>query len=284
MMEALAYAKVNLGLRVGGRREDGYHPLHGVFQSVDWADRLRLVVADVDGIRGPGDGPVIAGEDNLAWQAVRAVRTRAGVERPLRLELDKQIPVAAGLGGGSSDAAAALGLAGEVLGVERSVLVEIAPELGSDVPFCFVGGTALVGGRGEAVVPLEPLRGFALVIVVPPIELATSQVFTRWDEMGEPSGPPIAAAALPPPLRAHAPLVNDLYPAAVGLAPAVDEWRRELATRWGRPVIMSGSGPSLYSFFVDVDEATSAIGAVPVGGRAVSACRPIPRGWELQSG
>lgn len=281
-MRALAHAKVNLGLRVGRVRNDGFHPLQSIFQSISWSDRLELETSDDDGITGWGGEDVPDGDDNLAWRAVTAVRRAVGSDVAVRLRLEKRIPVAAGLGGGSADAAAALHLAGRVLGADPSHLAALAPELGSDVPFCMRGGTAMVTGRGEIVAPLPALVGFGVALVVPPIELATSQVYHTWDAIGEPTGPEVRGPSLPPVLRDHAPLVNDLYRAAAAVAPELDDWRSELEAAWGRPVMMTGSGPTLFAFFVDGEEASAALGAAPPGARATHAAEPLRTGWEIE--
>ncbi len=280
-MQARAYAKVNLGLRVGSLRADGFHPLDSIFQSIDWSDRVELAPAEEDGITGWRGGPVPAGEANLAWRAVIAVREAAGADQPVAVRLDKQIAVAAGLGGGSADAAAALHLARRHFGMPVETVTDLAPMLGSDVPFCAAGGTARIAGRGDVYDVMTTLSGFALAIVVPPVELATPRVFRRWDELGEPEGPGVDAADLPPELRPHGPLVNDLYPAATDLAPELDDWRDELVATWSRPVAMSGSGPSLFGFFLDRDEAEAALDSVPAGARAVRAATPVGQGWAF---
>ncbi|HSF87235.1 MAG TPA: 4-(cytidine 5'-diphospho)-2-C-methyl-D-erythritol kinase [Acidimicrobiia bacterium] len=285
MIRATANAKVNLGLRVGRVRPDGFHPLSSLFQSIDWADRLELRLASEeendDGIASWSGGHVVDGFDNLAWRAVAAVRAATETERRLRLRLDKQIPVAAGLGGGSADAAAALHLAVRLLRAPGELVDELAPTLGSDVPFCAIGGTALVTGRGDVVEPLDPIGGYALGLVVPPVELSTPRVFAKWDELGGPAGVPLPHLTLPPVLRPHAPVVNDLYPAAVAVAPPLDDWRSELQAAWGRPVLMSGSGPTLLAFFLDHNEADAAMGEVPAGARAAHATVPVRRGWTV---
>lgn len=280
-MEARANAKVNLTLRVGAIRPDGFHPLHSLFQSVSLSDRMTLDRADEDGIAAWDGGSVPDGDRNLAWRAVLAVREAVGATQPVALRLEKRIPVAAGLGGGSADAAAALHLARMFYGAEPSLVTELAPDLGSDVPFCTVGGTALVRGRGEIIDVLEPAQGYTLALVTPPVELATGRVYAAWDAMDGPQGLPIAERHVPPTLRSHAPLVNDLYPAAAALAPELDDWRSRLAGLWGRPVAMSGSGPTLFAFFVDDDEAEAAVAAVPPGVRAAHVAVPVVAGWAL---
>lgn len=281
MISAEAYAKVNFGLRVGGLRDDGYHRIDGIFQSVAIADRLTLAGADEDAIVGAGGRPVADDLANLAFRAANAVRDRAGSAQPMELTLDKSIPAAAGLAGGSADAAAALVIAGRFFGIKRDILSEVAPQIGSDVPFCLTGGTARVSGRGEVVVPMSPLTGFSLAIVVPPVEIATPAAFRTWDELGEPVGMRFPQSALPPPLRSEGDLHNDLYPAAAMLAPEIDDWRMDLEQRWGRPVLLSGSGPSLFGFFVDIDEATEAAAAVPAGARFAEGCDIVPVGWRM---
>jgi 4-diphosphocytidyl-2C-methyl-D-erythritol kinase len=250
VIRGTAFAKVNLGLRIGRRREDGFHPIDGIFQSIDLADSLTLEPGDTDRISTSRGKAVAENLDNLAFRAAAAVRAHAAAKQPLVMTLDKDIPTAAGLGGGSADAAAALAMAGTYFAADRAALESIAPQLGSDVPFCLRGGTARVGGRGEVLSPIEDLTGFALGVVVPPFEVATPQVFAAWDRLDDPAGLRIGAAALPPALRAEGELVNELYPAAVALAPQIDEWRRELEAQWGRPVMLSGSGPALFGFFI----------------------------------
>lgn len=270
-----AFAKVNLGLVVHPT-SGGLHPVEALNLSVGWFDRLALETADADHQDIEGNVPL--DHANLAWKAVTAARGE--LEQPLLLRLRKHIPAAAGLGGGSADAAAALAACGVVLGIDDATLAEIAPQLGSDVPFCFVGGLCVVGGIGDKVTKLPTPDGFALAIVVPPFELGSSAVYQAWDDAGGPSGPSVGDKHLPPMLRQYAPLRNDLYPAAVDIRPEVDEWRHEMAQRWDREVFLSGSGPALFSYFVDIDEAEAALRSVPTGLRAAHAAEPVASGWR----
>jgi 4-diphosphocytidyl-2-C-methyl-D-erythritol kinase len=283
MIHAIAYAKVNFGLRVGRLRDDGYHPIDSIFQSVTIADRLTVDAAEDDVVVGAGGRPVADGFGNLVFRAVKAVRDRADSLQPLHVSLDKAIPAAAGLGGGSADAAAGLAAAGRYFDMPRETLDDLAPQLGSDVPFCLVGGTARVTGRGDVVTAMDGLDGFSLAIVVPPIEISTPAAFRCWDELGGPEGIRVPQRALPPRLRDEGDLRNDLYPAAVALAPELDDWRAELEERWGRPVLLSGSGASLFGFFLDSNEATAAANSVPVGARFAEACDLVSVGWRLTS-
>ncbi len=274
-----AFAKVNLGLVVKSRQSDGFHPLISLVQSISWADRLEIARTEEDSFTAAG---IEAADDNLAWRAVEAVR--AGRRAGVHLHLEKHIPVAAGLGGGSADAAAALAVAGRLFGVPAERLRTLAGDLGSDVPFCLTGGLAIVEGRGDQVAPQPQRTGYAVALVVPPPELPTPDVYGKWDAMGEPEGPQFPSSALPPGLREFAPLRNDLQPAAEALAPQVAEWRDELAHRWDRPVAMSGSGSALFSFFLDVDEARSALEERPEGSRGAAAAVPQLQGWRMVPG
>lgn len=278
-MRAIAYAKVNLGLEIRSRDADGYHPLRGVFQTIDWCDDIAVDDADDDAMEVPTGGAP-DNETNLAWRAIEAARSAGSGGHPVRVVLTKRIPSPAGLGGGSADAAAALNLAARRFSVSFEDVRRIAVDLGSDVPFAVVGGTAIVTGRGEFVSPQPDASGFALSIVIPPITLDTASVYRAWDDLDDPRGQGIGVNDLPPALRAYGPLANDLYPAAVSIAPALDEWRAELASLWGVPVMMTGSGAALFSYFPTRSEAEDAVSVAPAGTIATKAVEPINRGWE----
>ena len=277
---AIANAKVNLALRVEAPRSDGLHPIRGVFQSIDWTDEVSVVPAETDAVVvNRGSAP--EDESNLAWRAVDAVRSLAGSTSAVRVTLSKSVPQGAGLGGGSADAAAALILASRRFGIGFDDVRSLAYQLGADVPFALVGGTAIVGGIGELVSPEPDADGFGLAIVVPDLVLATPAVYAAWDELEGPSGPAYPEPSLPPSLRDLAPLVNDLYPAAVAVAPELDDWRAELEGSWGIPVAMTGSGSGLFAYFPTVDEAEDAVGVVPIPTRAVKAVAPVDHGWRV---
>jgi 4-diphosphocytidyl-2-C-methyl-D-erythritol kinase len=288
VIHAIACAKVNLSLHVAAREADGLHRIDGIFQSISWVDHLLFDPGAAEDGLGPwgekGGGPsaVIDGWDNLAWRAVKAVRETAGVSGAMSLHLQKRIPAAAGLGGGSADAAAALATSGRIYDVDPDRLLELAARIGSDVPFCLTGGTARVGGTGAQLDSLDPVDGYAIAVVVPPVELATGAVYARWDDLGGPRGPAVSGRDLPPQLRGFEQLANDLYPAAAAVAPALEDWRAELAARWGRPALLTGSGPSLFSFFLDRWEADEAVADIPLGARAASVVEPVPFGWALR--
>lgn len=278
-MKAAAYAKVNIALAVYPRSADGFHPLRGIFQSVSLADTVTVEHTDSDSVTIAG-GEAPADESNLAWKAVAATRRLARLSSPVGLEIVKRIPSGAGLGGGSADAAAVLGLLGEEFGLSDEEVTDLAESLGADVPFSLVGGTKIVEGRGERLVETEPLSDFALAIVVPPFSLSTPDVFDEWDRLGGPIADEMNSRHLPPSLRGALPIRNDLFPAAVSLDPRMGEWRDELASLWGISVAMTGSGSALFSFFGTRDEAESAIASVSYPTRAAEAVEPVIVGWE----
>jgi 4-diphosphocytidyl-2-C-methyl-D-erythritol kinase len=282
-MNALANAKVNLALRVQPPRSDGYHPIRGVFQSIDWSDEVGLADAERDEILVTG-GHAPEDETNLAWRAADAVRRLAVSPVPMRVTVHKSVPDGAGLGGGSADAAAILILASRRFAVPFEDVRRLAVDLGADVPFALVGGSAIVGGIGELVQPEPDAIGFALAIVVPDLSLDTSAVYSAWDELDGPQGPVFPTDALPPALRDLAPLANDLYPAAVAVDRAVDDWRAELEAAWGIPVAMTGSGSALFAYFPTIEEAEDAVVAAPTAARAVRAASPIDHGWRVLEG
>ncbi|MGZ8514080.1 MAG: 4-(cytidine 5'-diphospho)-2-C-methyl-D-erythritol kinase [Candidatus Limnocylindrales bacterium] len=289
----VAPAKLNLTLAVIGRRPDGFHVLHSVFVPLGLADRLRLTPSgagrDTLHVTGFDAGPV---EDNLVLRSIAATRYAvgggwAGGPGPapaLAARLDKQIPVAAGLAGGSSDAAAALDGSLEAWGaeLERGTRHAIAARLGSDVPFFLAGSPALVEGRGETVAPLLGLRaGPGVLLVTPAIPVSTPEVFALFDGLGgRGSGSTrMSSAHLAEELRSGltaADLVaragvltvaNDLLQAALVLVPELVTFRRGLSRLLARPIGLSGSGPTLWALYPSETEAAVAADAVRVAVR-----------------
>ena len=221
-----ALAKLTLSLRVTGVRPDGYHLIEAEMATVDLADVLTF--------DDEGDGVEVVGAvlppDDLVARALRAVGRRAGVV------LEKRIPLGAGLGGGSADAAAVLRWAG-------CTDLALAAGLGADVPFCLVGGRALVRGAGEVVEPL-PFVDAAYTVLTPPLAVSTAAVYRAWDELGGP--------------RADGP--NDLEPAALRVEPRLAEWRDRLGQATGIVPALAGSGASWFveGAFADVEGAVVA--------------------------
>jgi 4-diphosphocytidyl-2-C-methyl-D-erythritol kinase len=170
-MRTIAPGKINRTLEVLGRREDGYHEIRSVMQTIDLCDEVWVEPADE--LRLEVTGNHEASEEDLALKAARLLAERAGRPLPALIRIEKRIPVAAGLGGGSSDAAAVLRCLDRLyqLGLSRKELAGIAADIGSDVPFFVFGGTALVEGRGERVTPLPDLPAMWMVALAPPISI-----------------------------------------------------------------------------------------------------------------
>lgn len=253
-------AKINLTLRVGSTRPDGFHELSTVFHAVSLIDEVRVS----RGEPGSGRTVVVQGDRvsgvplddrNLAARAAVLLAQRAGVPEPdVRIEIVKAIPVAGGMAGGSADAAATLVACRRLWGLDLddAALRTVAAELGSDVPFALVGGTAQGTGRGEVLVPVLATGEWHWVIALSDGELSTPEVFAQWDRLHEgsrvpPVGPDervLAALRSGRPDELGPALVNDLQPAAIALRPslaAVLEAGQDLGALGG---IVSGSGPT----------------------------------------
>ena len=278
----LAPAKLNLTLAIVGRRTDGFHALHSVMAPLTLSDRLSVAVmpAGEDTLHTTGFDPGPP-ESNLVLKAIAA--TRAALRGsgtgtpPLAARLEKEIPVAAGLAGGSSDAAAAIAAALEAwaadLDPERHA--DVAASLGSDVPFFLAGGPALVEGRGERLTPLHGLRGDeqpGFLLVTPAVAARTADVFAAWSggAMGEPGvvrrtsehfasefGSGLSARQLIERAGVLA-AANDLLPAAASVVAGLVPLRRALTRLLGRPIGLSGSGPTLWAIYPSLEAAAEA--------------------------
>jgi 4-diphosphocytidyl-2-C-methyl-D-erythritol kinase len=268
-------AKLNLALLVGTRSADGYHPIESLVQTIEWLDILEVEEADEDllVVQGADLDP----EDNLVTRSLEALRAQGRVP-PLHVRLDKRIPPGAGLGGGSSNAAATLAAVCDLARLPRSMAEETGPSLGSDVTLFFTGGTLLVTGVGESVEALPPLAGFSVAVAVPPFQLPTPEVYRRWDELEGPIGEEMLPRLLPPLLRDGIPIRNDLTPAAFDLEPELADFMADLRAQWGLQVAMTGSGSGCFAFFPDLDEASDAADAVSSRCRAAVGVDLRPRG------
>ena len=252
-----ACAKLNLTLEVLGRRPDGYHELASVLQAIDLCDVLQ--VWPDEELELTCSAPDLSGETNLALRAARLLRAEAGVAAGARLHLVKRIPIAAGLGGGSSDAAATLlGLARLWgLGWSPARLGELAARLGSDVPFFLRCATALATGRGEEVAPLPPLAPHWAVVVRPPLREPapadkTRRLYAALRSEDYRDGR--ATRALAEALKAGLPpdpalLVNSFERAARDVFPEIREAEERVLAAGARWTHLAGSGPCLYTLF-----------------------------------
>lgn len=176
-----SFAKVNLGLHVLGKREDGYHELRTVFQSIRFHDRLEMELTRSKGIQFHTNCPQLEGQDNLVVKAARLLERHCGLTLGLRIFLDKKIPLGGGLGGGSSNAAVALMGLDQLLnlGLSQDDLFKLGGALGSDICFFFVGGTALGVGRGSEVYPLAEPPARHLLLAIPPFPVSTVNAYGR---------------------------------------------------------------------------------------------------------
>ena len=284
MIVVHAPAKLNLSLRVRPPDATGWHPLRSLVQTIGWWDVLTLGESDEDHLEVVGADLPVDG-DNLVWKAITTLREEAKTDRQVTMTLTKRIPTAAGLGGGSSDAAGALVAYADLLAFSPSDLAELAAAVGADVPYLLEGGSRLIEGYGELLSPKRPLTDdYWVVVAVPPFELSTSDVYRRWDRLAGPDGPAMGRRSTPPSLRGEDELINDLYPAAVSLEPLVDDWRADLSGRWQRDVALSGSGPSLFGLFSDRQEAVEALALVPGEARSVFASAPVDHGAIIVDG
>jgi 4-diphosphocytidyl-2-C-methyl-D-erythritol kinase len=274
-----APAKVNLYLRVTGRRADGYHLLDSLAVFAPAAD---LLCAELDEagprleLRGPFAPALACDPDNLVLRAARLLAETAGVAPPrARLVLDKRLPVASGIGGGSADAAAALRLLARLWDV--AMPPDLAPRLGADVPVCLAAPRpARMGGIGERLGPAPHLPPFGLLLANPGVAVSTPSVFraraVRADGFSEPAALPLAwpsAAAMAADL---APLGNDLEAPAIALCPAIADALAWLRARPGCLLArMSGSGATCFGLFAD-------------GGEAEAGAKGAPPGWWADGG
>ncbi len=284
----VAPAKLNLSLAVAARRADGYHSLHSVFVPLGLADRLSLAPLgggrDTLHVSGLDAGPPA---DNLVFRALAAARAAVGGDRSgrqdrapaLAVRLDKRIPVAAGLAGGSSDAAATLlgALEAWAADLDRDAVRATAARIGSDVPFFLAGGPALVEGRGELVAPLHGLRGTpGVLLVTPRIAVSTTDVFAAFDAIRSHGDAAIrmSSAHIAEELRsglttqdliARAGVLasaNDLLPATALVVPDLVPFKRALSRLLRLPIGLSGSGPTLWALYPSEMDARQAADVV----------------------
>ncbi len=269
IVREFAYAKLNLVLHVGRPLADGMHLLCSLFASIDLADTVEVhVAADEDRVHCPGvEGP------NLALAAAAALREHASLP-PLEVRIEKRIPVAAGLGGGSADAAAVLRAANAIAGepLDPEGLRQLAAGLGSDVPSQVEPRHALVEGTGERVEPVA-LPPLAAVLVPRADGLSTGTVYAELDRRGEGRASldpaPLRQLAAAAPATLAAALENDLQPAALALRPELAETLTALRATGALGVAVSGSGPTCFGLYERRDEAERVAAGLP-GALAVS--------------
>ena len=254
-----APAKINLCLGVGPAREDGFHTLATVYQAIGLYDQVTVSAADDLSVTVRANprlsvDEVPTDETNIAVRAAVLLAKHHGIDRGVAITIDKGIPVAGGMAGGSADGAASLLACDHLwnLGTAREELLELAAELGSDVPFALVGGTAIGSGRGEVVTPLMTRGEYWWVVLESAVGLSTPAVYREFDLMHEvsPARPPEIPDELISALRRHdvealgSHLSNDLQQAALRLRPELGRGLEQGRLESAHGAILSGSGPS----------------------------------------
>jgi len=269
-----APAKINLYLRVTGKRADGYHELDSIFLPITWSDIVRLELRPADSPRvilSCDQAGLADSNSNLASRAAAAFMREFAIKAEIIIDLRKRIPVGAGLGGGSSDAGAVLRMMAQIFGVRDDArIAKIAVQLGADIPFFLDPRPARVRGIGELIEPLVGMPPLNLVVAVPKIEVPTVSVF-RDLKRAEWSGPihdnEIAAILLGKIFSTH--IVNDLSTPAGRLFPAVPKLKALLEDEGARLAAMSGSGGAVFGLYDDARSAEAA--AARVRARAADA-------------
>lgn len=262
-----AYAKINLSLDVLGRREDGYHDLKMVMQSVSLCDQVTLTLGEVNELTlSTNLGFLPVDERNIAVMAARAFARHTGADlSTLSIHIDKRIPVCAGTAGGSSDGAAVLRGLNRLLGIglTREELAKIGEEAGSDIPYCVLGGTALAQGRGERLTPLTPLEPCSIVLCKPPFPVSTPELFNAIDGVRlrcRPDTAGLIQALERRDLHGVAMRMFNVFEQALPAKrrPAVEEIKNTMIQRGALGACMSGSGPTVFGLFRTRDEAQAA--------------------------
>ena len=266
-----AYAKVNLSLRILGKRADGYHELYSVMQQIGLYDEVVLkrresgifLQVESDGAPGSGHNTVPVDERNIAWKAASRFFEERSLSGGVEILLKKQIPAAAGLAGGSTDAAAVLkGLAKLYeRGDSEASLCKTGVSLGADVPFCIRGGTMLAEGIGEKLSPLPSPKALSILLIKPPVDVPTGEVYKAFDAL-KPQEPAVDMAAI---LKGteHRPLTdalyNDLAFVTEAKHPQIKTLRAELCEAGAEGALMSGSGPTVFALYTEEKTAEKAL-------------------------
>jgi len=299
-----SFAKINLGLRIGAGREDGFHELLTVYQTIGLHDVIRVSVE-----RGHGIGirctdlRVPKNESNTCYRIVERAMSALSAKGRVVIEIEKRLPVQGGLGGASSNAVAAL------LGLERALKkslaseerLRIASEVGSDLPLFLVGGTVLGVGRGEQVYPLADLPALACVVVTPEVGVSTPEAFAEWDReltvpaasdrmielgrglsawLGEMySGAPFRRGRAENPLLAlvRAGIKNDFEQVVFPEYPELSEGKSALERAGAKYALLSGSGSTLYGLFASKEAGRAAVERLRRQGWAAQATVMLPR-------
>jgi 4-diphosphocytidyl-2-C-methyl-D-erythritol kinase len=277
-----AFAKVNYALEVRGLRDDGYHEISSVYQSISLADELAIersrggfeLIFEPDGVEV---GPL---EENTVYKAWALLWEVSGNELPVRIRLHKKIPAGAGLGGGSADAAAVLVGMNELfdLGLRTEDLRRLGARIGADVPFCVSGGTALGEGVGDVLTPLPAPPAHHLLLAKPDRSADTGGIYRAYDGRagrGGASTEQVVAALRSGSLKAFAGAVgNDLEPVTAKLVPEVAAYKRAFLQHGALGAAMTGTGTAVYAIF----DAEDAAAGCPLRAPFLGTCEPVEAG------
>ncbi|MFQ5574195.1 MAG: 4-(cytidine 5'-diphospho)-2-C-methyl-D-erythritol kinase [Terriglobia bacterium] len=287
MITVYGHAKINMYLRVLGRRADGFHDICSVTQSIGLADELVISDHAEDSVVMEGSIPEA---ENIVTKAIRLLKARTGSRRSARIRVRKRIPVGAGLGGGSADAAAALVGLNRLwrLGLGPQELEQTGRELGADVPLCLRGGTLLVEGRGERLTPLPALKDAHIVVASPEVTVATGGAYDRLDEMGG-DGRAASVAGVIDALSAAdlSKLANSMYNSFQALTegdlPVIAALMSRAVEAGAAGASLSGTGAAVFSVSPTPDGAASVVEALRPICRRLFATEPVSEGVRYSS-
>lgn len=263
-----AYAKINLGLDVVRRLENGYHEVKMIMQTVGIWDELTFTKQDSGITISTDAGELPTDENNLIYKAARLLMTEYGVAEGVHIHLRKQIPIAAGMAGGSSDAAATFKGVNELfdLGCSMEELQRLGVKVGADVPYCIMGGTALAEGIGEKLTALQPAPECLILVAKPDIDVSTKYVYEHLDAAGLTQHPDIdgmrAAIAEGNLQGILERMENVLESVTVQAYPIIDRIKQRMKELGAQQSLMSGSGPTVFGIFTREDEAKAAYEAI----------------------
>lgn len=264
-MEYKAYAKINLGLDVVRRREDGYHEVKMIMQTVGIYDTLTFQLLSEDVIRlSANEDTIPTDESNLIYKAVKLIKDTYGVKMGLDIHLVKRIPVAAGMAGGSTDCAGALIAANELfgLGLTREELMNLGVKLGADVPYCIMQGTALSEGIGEILTPLLPMPDCFILVAKPPVSVSTKFVYENLhaNELTEhPDIDGMVKAIDRNDLKGIVSrMENVLETVTIPHHPEIGDIKDIMVDGGAMGALMSGSGPTVFGIFSEEEKAKAA--------------------------
>lgn len=282
-MKYKALAKINLGLDVVRKREDGYHEVRMIMQNIGICDELDMRVTETPGIVLETDrADLPTDEGNLVYRAAKILMDEYGVAQGIHIFLKKQIPVAAGMAGGSSDAAAAMIGVNELfeLGLTQQELMERAVQIGADVPYCLMGGTALAEGIGEVLSKLPSMPECMILIAKPPIDVSTKFVYGNLKANELEKHPDIDGMIrdLEEKNLDHMCQImeNVLETVTVPAYPIIDKIKQLMTDTGALGAMMSGSGPTVFGIFTDQEKAELAKAAVQNSGLANDVFLTVP--------